>query len=117
MKLEGKHGSKNVDDRRGRRGGMSGRTKTAGGFGIGTLIIVIIVLLMGGDPSEFLGAAGGGAAVQAPTQTSGPAPSLSEDTEEFKIVSITLRETEKIWGQLFPQYFNRRYQEPHPCRF
>ena len=63
MKLRGKEGSRNIDDRRGNRGrGMSGRTKTAGGFGIGTLIIVIIIMLMGGDPSELLEASGGAAA-------------------------------------------------------
>ena len=111
MKLEGKEGSKNIDDRRGRRGGMSGGTKTAGGIGIGTLVIVIIVMLMGGDPSEFLGAAGGGVAAPT-TQTSSPAQNLEQDTEEFQIVSKTLRDNEKVWGQLFPQYFNRQYQEP-----
>jgi predicted metalloprotease len=110
MKLEGKEGSKNVDDRRGRRGGMSGRTKTAGGFGLGTLIIVIIVMLMGGDPSEYLGASSG---TSAPSpQTSAPAQDLEQDTEEFQIVSKTLRDNEKIWGQLFPQLFNRQYKEP-----
>ncbi len=111
MKLEGKEGSKNIDDRRGRRGGMSGGTKAAGGIGLGGLIIVIIIMLMGGDPSEYLGAAGGGAAAPS-TQTSAPAQNLEEDTEEFQIVSKTLRDNEKIWGQLFPQNFNRRYQEP-----
>jgi len=112
MKLEGKEGSRNIDDRRGRRGGgMSGRTKTAGGFGIGTLIIVIIVMLMGGDPSEYLGASGGGGTV-APSQTAAPPQNLEEDTENMQIVSKTLRDTEKLWGSVFPKEFNRRYQEP-----
>jgi len=125
MKLEGKEGSKNIDDRRGRRGGgskniddrrgrrggMSGRTKTAGGLGLGGLIIAIIVMLLGGDPSEFLGAAGGGGAT-APAPRSAPAPNLEEDDINFQIVSKTLRDNEKIWGQIFPKAYGRQYKEP-----
>ncbi|MEO0732900.1 MAG: neutral zinc metallopeptidase [Bacteroidota bacterium] len=114
MKLEGKEGSRNIDDRRGSRsGGIGRRTKTAGGFGLGTLIIVIIVMLMGGDPSDFLGAADGGGGLSAPSsQTASPPQNLEEDSENMQIVSKTLRDTEKLWGQMFPQEFNRRYQEP-----
>lgn len=109
MKLQGKEGSRNIDDRRGNRGrGMSGRTKTAGGFGLGTLIIVIIVLLMGGDASELLESSGG-AAAPAPAQTTG---GVVEETTNAQIVSVTLRDTEKLWGQKFPQEFGRNYQEP-----
>lgn len=111
MKLEGREGSKNIDDRRGRRGGMSGGTKTAGGLGLGTLIIVIIVMLMGGDPSEYLGAAGGGGAVvEAPS--SAPTTNLEDDDPNFQIVSKTLRDNEKIWGEIFPQAYGRQYKEP-----
>lgn len=110
MKLQGKEGSRNIDDRRGNRGrGMSGRTKTAGGFGLGTLIIVILVLLMGGDPSEFLGASGGSTPAAPPSQTSG---GIVEETTNAQIVSVTLRDTEKLWGQMFPREFGRNYQEP-----
>lgn len=111
MKLEGKEGSRNIDDRRGRRGGMSGRTKTAGGLGLGTIIIAIIVMLMGGDPSEYLGAAGGGGAV-AEAPRSAPAPNLEDDDPNFQIVSKTLRDNEKIWGEIFPQAYGRAYKEP-----
>ncbi|MEM1358333.1 MAG: neutral zinc metallopeptidase [Bacteroidota bacterium] len=112
MKLEGKEGSKNIDDRRGRRGGgMSRGTRTAGGFGLGTLIIVIIVMLLGGDPSEYLEAANSGGAAPAPTNTA-PAQSLENDSENMQIVSKTLRDTEKLWGSIFPKEYNRRYQEP-----
>ena len=47
MKWQGRQGSGNVDDRRGRK------SMTVGG-GIGTIVIVIVVLLLGGDPSELL---------------------------------------------------------------
>ena len=113
MNLEGREGSKNIDDRRGsRRGGVSRRTKTAGGFGIGTLVIVIIVMLLGGDPGEFLGASGG-SGIQAPTaQTSSSTGGIVEETTNAKIVSVTLRENEKLWGQIFPREYGRAYQEP-----
>jgi predicted metalloprotease len=110
MKLRGKEGSRNIDDRRGNRGrGMSGRTKTAGGFGIGTLIIVIIVLLMGGDPSELMEASGGATTSAPSSQTTG---GIVEETTNAQVVSVTLRDTEKLWGQVFPREFGRRYPEP-----
>jgi predicted metalloprotease len=110
MRLEGREGSKNIDDRRGRRGRLSGGTKTAGGIGLGGLIIAIIIMLMGGDPSEYLGAANSGAAAPAPRTA--PTKSLEEDDPNFRIVSVTLKENEKIWSQIFPQLYGRQYKEP-----
>jgi predicted metalloprotease len=110
MRLEGREGSKNVDDRRGRRGGLRGGTKTAGGIGLGGIIIVIIIMLLGGDPSEFIGASNGGASAPAPRTA--PAKSLEDDDPNFRIVSVTLKENEKIWGQIFPQLYGREYKEP-----
>jgi len=110
MKLEGKEGSRNIDDRRGRRGGMSGRTKTAGGIGLGSIIIAIIVMLMGGDPTEFLGVTD-----SAPAQTqsrTAPTTDLENEDPNFKIVSKTLRDNEKIWGEIFPRAYGREYKEP-----
>jgi len=89
---------------------MSGRTKTAGGLGLGAIIIAIIVMLLGGDPSEYLGAAGGGAVAEAPRTA--PARDLESDDPNFQIVSKTLRDNEKIWGEIFPQAYGRQYQEP-----
>ena len=110
MKLEGREGSRNIDDRRGRRGGFSGRTKTAGGLGLGGLIIAIIVMLLGGNPGDFLGVTNGPSVEQTPR--SAPTTDLEQDDPNFQIVSKTLRDNEKIWGQLFPKEFNQRYAEP-----
>jgi len=110
MRLEGREGSKNIDDRRGRRGRLSGGAKTAGGIGLGGLIIAIIIMLMGGDPSEYLGAANSGAAAPAPRTA--PARSLEDDDPNFRIVSVTLKENEKIWSQIFPQLYGQPYKEP-----
>lgn len=113
MNLDGKGRSRNIDDRRGRRGrgGMTGRTKAAGGFGIGTILIIIVVALMGGDISEYLGAAGGGG-LTAPTGGAPTGGLVDNSDRNAEIVSATLYDTEQYWGKTFPQQYNRRYQEP-----
>lgn len=113
MKLEGRQGSKNIDDRRGSRGGGRRRAgKTAGGVGIGAIIVAIIVMLMGGDPSEFLGAAGGGSAIQAPPPSEQTTGGIVEDDLRAQVVSVTLKETENLWNQVFPKLYGKPYREP-----
>ncbi|MFT7121402.1 MAG: putative metalloprotease [Neolewinella sp.] len=113
MKLEGKGRSQNIDDRRGGRksGGMTGRTKAAGGFGIGTLLIVIVIALMGGDVSEYLGAANGGG-LSAPAQTNSGGLADNNNDPNAEIVSATLYDTEQYWGKVFPQEYGKSYKEP-----
>ena len=112
MKIKGRKGSQNIDDRRGRRGGsmIGGRGgRAAGGIGIGTLIIIVIVMLLGGDPTEFLGASNG---APAPAPRSAPSADIAEDDTNARIVSVTLAETENTWNRIFPQEYNTRYREP-----
>ena len=53
MRLDGRRESTNVEDRRGRT------VATAGGIGLGGLIIVgLITLLLGGDPTDVIRMAG-----------------------------------------------------------
>ena len=70
-------------------------------------------MFLGGDPGSFLGVAdgGGGGAMPAP---SGPTTGgLADDSDpNARIVSVTLQETEKVWNEIFPREYNRRYQEP-----
>lgn len=113
MKLDGKGRSRNIDDRRGSRGGgMSGRTKAAGGFGIGTILIIIVVALMGGDIQDFLGAASGGGGLAAPSSQPSSGGLVDNNDPNAEIVSATLYDTEQYWGKTFPQEYGRRYQEP-----
>ena len=114
MKLDGKGRSRNIDDRRGSRGGgMSGRTRAAGGFGIGTILIIIVVALLGGDIGDFLGAASGGGGLTAPAPTQAPTGGLVDNNDpNAEIVSATLYDTEQYWGKTFPQAYGRQYQEP-----
>lgn len=111
MKLQGRKGSSNIDDRRGRGGGsfIGGGMGKAGGFGIGTVVIMIIVFFLGGNPLDYLGVGGG----SAPTETrSNPGAEIAEDDTNARIVSVTLAETEDVWNTIFQQQYGRNYQEP-----
>ncbi|MEM6769244.1 MAG: neutral zinc metallopeptidase [Bacteroidota bacterium] len=114
MKIDGKGRSKNIDDRRGSRGGgrMTGRSKAAGGFGIGTILIIIVVALLGGDIQDFLGAADGGGGLTAPAQPTTTGGLVDNNDRNAEIVSATLYDTEQYWGRIFPQEYGRRYEEP-----
>jgi predicted metalloprotease len=89
MKWQGRQGSGNILDRRGRGGRM-----IAGG-GIGTIIIALIVLLLGGDPSQLLN-------MSPDTQTEQVA-TTPEENEMAQFVSVVLKDTETIWGKIFEQ--------------
>ncbi|NJC27336.1 KPN_02809 family neutral zinc metallopeptidase [Neolewinella antarctica] len=114
MRLDGRESSRNIDDRRGRRGGgMSTGKKTAGGLGIGGILIALVVMFLGGDPGEFLGVSNNGGGLSAPAPSGPSTGGLVDDSDpNAKIVGITLRETEKVWSQIFPQEYNKRYVEP-----
>jgi hypothetical protein len=102
MRWQGKQGSGNIVDSRGRGGGGM-----AAGGGIGAIVIGLIYFFMTGDPS--------GLQQQAPqaTQPRGGAESgqpLANDTlAEF--VSVVLKDTELTWGEIFRQQ-GETYQEP-----
>lgn len=112
MNLDGKGRSKNIDDRRGGGSRMTGRTKAAGGFGIGTILIIIVVALMGGDISQYLGAANGGGGLSAPAQSTSTGGLVDNTDRNAEIVSATLYDTEQYWNKTFPQEYGRPYQEP-----
>jgi len=91
---------------------MSGRTKAAGGFGIGTILIIIVVALLGGDIQDYLGAANGGGGLAAPSSQTSSGGLVDNTDPNAEIVSATLYDTEQYWGRTFPQEYGRRYQEP-----
>ena len=101
MRWQGRQGSGNIVDSRGRGGGGM-----AAGGGIGAIVIGLIYFFMTGDPSGLQ---------QAPqaTQPRGGAESgqpLANDTlAEF--VSVVLKDTELTWGEIFRQQ-GETYQEP-----
>ena len=105
MRLDGRRQSTNVDDRRGMSVG-----KTAGGVGLGGLIIIgIITLLMGGDPSEVLQQVGSAGGTEIVSQ-SGRTPTAEE--EQLAVFSKQiLAGTEDVWTEIFAQN-GRKYVPP-----
>ena len=105
MQLDGRRQSTNVDDRRGMSVG-----KTAGGLGLGGLIIVgLITLLMGGDPSEVIEQRGGIGDTEIVSQ-SGRTPTAEEE-ELAVFTKQILAGTEDVWTEIFAQS-GRTYVPP-----
>lgn len=105
MKLDGRRESTNVDDRRG------GTIATAGGIGLGGLLIIgLITLLMGGNPADVLenvqqmGGAG----------TTQMDPNWQPSAEEEELATFAkqiLAGTEDVWTRIFEQN-GRTYVPP-----
>ena len=97
MRLDGRRESTNVEDRRGRT------VATAGGIGLGGLIIVgSITLLLGGDPTDVIRMAGRANQGQA-TTTQEYTPSAEEE-ELATFAKRILAGTEDVWTRIFAQY-------------
>jgi uncharacterized protein len=86
--------SNNVEDMRGRGGGMGG-----GGFkfGIGGLIVAAAAYFLGVDPQLIMGIMQGtqGAVQEGPVETSQP----TDEAGDF--LAVVLADTEDTWGEIF----------------
>jgi predicted metalloprotease len=114
MKWEDQERSSNVEDRRGQ--GRGGGMPRIGGRGIGLGSIVIALLagwIFGINPLTVLGVLsgdGGGGAPQV-QQAPGPAKAPPPQDKAAAFVSVVLRDTEQVWGQLL-QASGSVYREP-----
>lgn len=110
MKLDGRRESTNVDDRRG--GGST--VRTAGGIGIGGLIIVgLITLLMGGNPSDVIEMASQMAG--AGTEIVNSDPNWTPSAQEQELATFSkqiLAGTEDVWSKIFREQLDREYIPP-----
>lgn len=102
MKLEGRRESTNVEDRRGKT------IKTAGGIGLGGLIIIGIVMLLGGDPTEVV--------QQMQQNTTTETVSTGQDTVTADQELVTFAKqimagTEDVWTSEF-QKMGKTYTPP-----
>ena len=100
MKWQGRRGSRNIEDRRGKGGG-----KAAGGIGgVGLIAVLAIGYFMGFYPATLLNIAGG---------QSGSGGATTEITEADKqagqFVALTLADTETIRAEVFEQQVGRAY--------
>jgi hypothetical protein len=95
MLWRGRQGSSNVEDSR----GVSGRGLAVGG-GIGGVIIAIIYSLLGGDPSNMPNISPGQRTES--RQYNGEQSAADDTLAQF--VSVVLKETEDVWGNILPNY-------------
>lgn len=137
MKWRGRERSSNIEDRRsttggaggfgrggglgynpfGRGGGiripMGGRSGGLGGIGL-IIVIGIILFAMGINPLDMLT---GNTTSTSPSQTSSSVPSTNASQDELaEFVGVVVKETETLWGEVFPQN-NKRYVPPKVVLF
>ena len=107
MKWEGRQGSRNIEDRRGKN-----VRRVGGSLGIGAIIIAILAMFLGDDSalnSVIADATQGGG--QATTTNAEYQPTAQEQ-ELAQMVSVVLKETEDVWYEIFDQQLGRRYVPP-----
>ena len=109
MRMEGREGSENVEDRRGMRvpGGRGA------GFGcIGLILVLAISYFTGADPRQLLGLLGlVEQMAPATVEQQVPAGQPPQDDPQARFVAQVLKGTEEAWGQVFAQGGNP-YQKP-----
>ncbi|MEK3934550.1 neutral zinc metallopeptidase [Sporosarcina sp. FSL W7-1349] len=101
MEWKGRRGSSNVEDRRGRGGGMM-----IGG-GLGGIVLVFLVMFLGGDPGELLGNMGGSNG----TESQIAYQETEQERELADFVSVVLADTEDVWTSIFEEK-GLVYKEP-----
>ena len=113
MKWEGEEQSDNVEDRRG-EGGGGGSFIGGRGIGLGSVAIALVAgWIFGINPLTVLGllSGGGGSAPMTQTAPAQPAVRPPAGDKAAAFVSVVLRDTEKVWGQIF-QAGGSSYQVP-----
>jgi len=110
MRMEGREGSENVEDRRGMHfpGGRRGA-----GFGcFGLLAVLVIAMLTGADPQQLLGLLGlVEQMAPATVEQQVPAGQPPQDDPQARFVAQVLKGTEEAWGQVFSRG-GEAYQKP-----
>jgi predicted metalloprotease len=101
MKWEGQEQSDNVEDRRD-GGGFGGSGIGARHIGLGSIVIALVAgWVFGINPLTVLGLLSGGGGPVAQQAPVAPAHRPPADDKEAVFVSVVLRDTEKVWSQIF----------------
>ena len=115
MKWEGQDQSDNVEDRRDGGGGLGGSGIGGRHIGIGSVVIALLAgWAFGINPLTVLGLLGGGSGT--PVVQQAPAHKPPPGDREAVFVSVVLRDTEQVWGQIF-QAAGGRYEDPRLVLF
>lgn len=99
MKLRGIGRSRNIEDRRGMRGG--GGAKIGG---IGLLVVLAVGYFTGLDVTPLLEEQGG--------QSTASRPISAEEERAAEFSAQVLTTTEAVWTQIFDQQLGRQYRPP-----
>lgn len=102
MKWQGRRTSRNIEDRR--RAGATGRS-VGGVGGIAGILLLLAGWYFGVDVSGLVGEPTGGS----PTQSAQITPA---DERAAEFVSVTLADTEEIWGEVFATQVGNSYAAP-----
>ncbi|MCJ8139819.1 KPN_02809 family neutral zinc metallopeptidase [Falsirhodobacter halotolerans] len=94
MQWRGRRGSRNIEDRRASGGGL-----VVGGGSVGILAIVVIGYFLGVDLTPLLD----------DTQRGGGGEITAADEEAGQFVSVTLADTEDVWGRVFQEQLGEVY--------
>jgi uncharacterized protein len=111
MKLDDERESRNLEDRRGQRGGGIGGGARIGGLGF--VAVVVLSLIFGVNPGVVLSTLEGGGTPPAQQQ---PAQSPPEGDAAARFVSRVLASTEDVWTAEFAAH-QRRYEPPRLVLF
>jgi len=104
MKWQGRRGSSNIEDRRGRSGRKVAGAGSIGGFGL--IAVLAIGYFLGVDVSPLLNVGAGGIT----TETSAEITQADERAAQF--VSVTLADTEDVWADIFDRQVGAPYNPP-----
>jgi len=108
MRLGGRRGSSNIEDRRGTRFG--GR---AGGIGLGTVVLALLAAYFGIDPGVVLQNSQQGQPVQ---QEQVPYQESEREAQARQLVSVVLADTEDTWTRIFSSA-GQTYEQPQLVLF
>lgn len=104
MKWRGRQGSRNIEDRRRRGGGLRRGGGAVGGLGVGGVVVVLLLgWVFGVDVTPLLQGGGG-------PQVGGSQQITKADEEAAQFVSVTLRDTEVIWSDVFRNQLGAEYR-------
>ena len=70
--------------------------------------MAIIIQLLGGDGCAVIQQA----AIQQPQTQQTQTQTTAQSDELTQFVSVVLKDTEQVWGKVFPEQLGRRYEEP-----
>ena len=109
MKLNGRRASRNIEDRRGQRGSRRVSGGSAGGLGIGAVLLILAFgYFTGIDVTPLLTGDGS----YETTQDTGSAELSVEEQRAGQFAAQVLGTTEDVWTAVFPEQLGRTYDPP-----